>query len=133
MQLASSTTIKSDINVTPLVDVVLVLLIIFMVLTPILLKQTEVNVPQKANVELAPPTTSDQVVIRIEADGRIAINHDPVADVLLAEKVKTIFAARREKVMFFDVDDKANYGHVVEVMDTCRGAGVKVIGIMTKS
>lgn len=126
--------VRSEINITPLVDVVLVLLIIFMVLTPILLKQVEVSVPQKNDVNITPPpVTTEQVVIRIEADGRIAINHEPVAPEALAEKVRTIYAARREKVMFFDVDDHANYGLVVSVMDTCRGAGVKVLGIMTKS
>jgi biopolymer transport protein ExbD len=124
---------KSEINVTPLVDVVLVLLIIFMVMTPILLKQMEVNVPQKTDVDIAPPVTSEQVVMRIEADGKLSINHEPVAPEVLSERVKTIFAARREKVLFFDVDDRANYGLVVSVMDTCRGAGVKVLGIMTRS
>jgi biopolymer transport protein ExbD len=105
-----------------------------MVLTPILLKQMEVNVPQKnTDVQVTPPVTSEQVVLRVESDGKISINHEPVATDQLAEKVRTIFAARREKVMFFDVDDKANYGLVVGVMDTCRGAGVKVLGIMTKS
>ncbi len=126
--------VQSSINITPLVDVVLVLLIIFMVLTPILLKQLQVTVPQKADVEVTPPpVTTEQVVIRIEADGKMAINHEPVAPEALAERVRTIFAGRREKVMFFDVDDRANYGQVVDVMDTCRGAGVKVLGIMTKS
>jgi biopolymer transport protein TolR len=125
--------VRSEINITPLVDVVLVLLIIFMVLTPILLKQMEVNVPQKDNaVDVKPQVTTEQVVIRIEADGRLSINHEPVSPEQLAEKVRTTFAARREKVLFFDVDDKANYGQVVSVMDTCRGAGVKVLGIMTR-
>jgi biopolymer transport protein ExbD len=131
---AGKNMVSSNINITPLVDVVLVLLIIFMVLTPILLKQMEVNVPQKnTDVQVTPPVTSEQVVLRVESDGKISINHEPVATDQLAEKVRTIFAARREKVMFFDVDDKANYGLVVGVMDTCRGAGVKVLGIMTKS
>jgi len=125
--------VRSEINITPLVDVVLVLLIIFMVLTPILLKQMEVNVPQKDNaVDVKPQVTTEQVVIRIEADGRLSINHEPVSPEQLAEKVRITFAARREKVLFFDVDDKANYGQVVSVMDTCRGAGVKVLGIMTR-
>ena len=126
--------VRSDINITPLVDVVLVLLIIFMVLTPVLLKQMEVNVPQKdTNVEVKPQITTEQVVLRIEADGRISINHEAVSQDQLSEKVRTIFAPRREKVLFFDVDDRANYGLVVRVMDTCRGAGVKTLGIMTRT
>ncbi len=128
--------VHASINITPLVDVVLVLLIIFMVLTPILLKQLEIAVPQKADVETSPPpVTSEQVVIRVDADGSLAINGAGVSRDLLADHVRTIFASRRagEKVMFFDVDDRANYGEVVGVMDTCRGAGVKVLGIMTKN
>ena len=125
---------RSDINITPLVDVVLVLLIIFMVMPPILLKQLDVNVPQKADVDVAPPpVTTEQVVLKIDKEGRIEINHEPVAPETVADKVRTIFTNRREKLMFFDVDDQANYGRVVEIMDTCRGAGVKVLGIMTKS
>ena len=126
--------VRSDINITPLVDVVLVLLIIFMVLTPILLKQIEVKVPQKADVKIEQPQlTNEQVVVRIEADGRVSVNKEPVPEADVGEKMRTIFASRREKVVFFDIDDQANYGKVVAVMDACRGAGVKVLGIMTKS
>jgi biopolymer transport protein TolR len=127
--------VRSDINITPLVDVVLVLLIIFMVATPILLKQMEVKVPQSAdNVDLSPPpVTTEQVVLQVDKENRISINHEPVAPEVLADRVRTIFEGRREKLMFFDVDDNANYGEVVHIMDVCRGAGVKVLGIMTKS
>jgi biopolymer transport protein ExbD len=126
--------VRSDINITPLVDVVLVLLIIFMVATPILLKQMEVKVPQSADVDITPPpVTTEQVVLQVDKENRISINHEPVAPEVLADRVRTIFEGRREKLMFFDVDDNANYGEVVHIMDVCRGAGVKVLGIMTKS
>jgi biopolymer transport protein ExbD len=126
--------VRSDINITPLVDVVLVLLIIFMVATPILLKQMEVKVPQSADVDITPPpVTTEQVVLQVDKENRISINHEPVAPEALADRVRTIFEGRREKLMFFDVDDNANYGEVVHIMDVCRGAGVKVLGIMTKS
>lgn len=126
--------VRSDINITPLVDVVLVLLIIFMVATPILLKQMEVKVPQSADVDISPPpVTTEQVVLQVDKENRININHEPVAPEVLADRVRTIFEGRREKLLFFDVDDNANYGEVVHIMDVCRGAGVKVLGIMTKS
>ena len=126
--------VRSDINITPLVDVVLVLLIIFMVATPILLKQMEVKVPQSADVDISPPpVTTEQVVLQVDRENRISINHEKVAPEVLADKVRTIFEGRREKLLFFDVDDAANYGEVVHIMDVCRGAGVKVLGIMTKS
>jgi biopolymer transport protein ExbD len=122
---------RSEINITPLVDVVLVLLIIFMVLTPILLKQTEVKVPEKAEAETSAPPATSQLVLHVAADGALALNHEPVARPLLAEKIKALVELRREKLVFFDIDDKANYGYVVEVMDVCRGAGARVLGIMT--
>ena len=126
--------VRSDINITPLVDVVLVLLIIFMVMTPLMLKDLPVNVPQKADTQLTPPpVTVEQVVLHIDDQGKIDINKEPVSEDELANKVRNVYANRREKIMFFNVDDKANYGFTTHIMDICRGAGVKVLGIMTKT
>jgi biopolymer transport protein ExbD len=124
--------VRSDINITPLVDVVLVLLIIFMVMTPTLLKEVDVQVPEKADVTMAAPSTADQVVISISREGRIAINKEPIVESQLTERIHDLMASRSEKLAFFDIDDEANYGEAVHVMDVCRGAGVKVIGLMTK-
>jgi biopolymer transport protein TolR len=125
--------VRSDINITPLVDVVLVLLIIFMVMTPILLKQLDVKVPEKADAELStPPPAQSQAVLRIGPDGALALNQEPLRRDRLAEVIRDTFAPRREKILFFDIDDQANYGLVVEVMDVCRGAGVATLGMMTK-
>ena len=123
--------VRADINITPLVDVVLVLLIIFMVMTPMMLKQMSVEVPEKSEVEVAAPA-ADQAVLTIAADGALALNHEPLARDALAARVRTLYATRRDKVLFFDVADEANYGAVVGIMDECRGAGVKVLGIMTR-
>jgi biopolymer transport protein ExbD len=122
---------RSDINITPLVDVVLVLLIIFMVMTPILLKQLEVQVPDKVETEVV-PQTSDQIVLTISADGAIAINQEPVKRETLEKQVHTLFDERADKTLFFDIDEQANYGFTVEVMSACKNAGVKVLGIATK-
>jgi biopolymer transport protein ExbD len=124
--------VRSDINITPLVDVVLVLLIIFMVMTPQLLKQVEVAVPEKADVQVATPSTAEQIVVSVSREGKIAINQEPVPDSALAARMHDLMAARSDKLVFFDVDDDANYGEVVHVMDVCRGAGAKTLGIMTK-
>jgi len=125
--------VRSDINITPLVDVVLVLLIIFMVMTPILLKQLDVKVPEKADAELStPPPAQSQAVLRIGPDGALALNQEPLRRERLAEVMRETFAPRRDKILFFDIDDQANYGQVVEVMDVCRGAGVVTLGMMTK-
>lgn len=122
---------RSDINITPLVDVVLVLLIIFMVMTPILLKQTDLQVPEKVEMETQIPS-SDQVVLSIAADGTVSLNREPLPKELVGDRIKEVMSRRREKVMFFDIDDQALYDDVVKIMDTCRGAGAKVLGIMTR-
>jgi len=124
--------VRADINITPLVDVVLVLLIIFMVMTPVLLKKMDVAVPDKVDVEVQ-TTVSDQLVVGINALGEVAINKEPIARDAVAEKIATILRSRREKVIFFDIHDQANYAEVVKLMDDCRGAGAKVLGIMTSS
>ena len=129
--------VKSEINVTPLVDVVLVLLIIFMVMTPLMLKELGINVPKKENVQVQEQVTSDQlvVVVRASADGKTAtfmINNETIAESLLADRMHDLLSQRRDKVVFFNVDDDANYGDAVRAMDIVRGAGAKVLGIMTR-
>jgi len=124
--------VKAEINVTPLVDVVLVLLIIFMVMTPLMLKELGVNVPKKENVEVQNVTQADQLVIEYRS-GTILLNKETVPESQLADKIHTALAQRRDKVVFFNVDDDANYGEAVHVMDIVRGAGAKTLGIMTKN
>jgi len=124
--------VKAEINVTPLVDVVLVLLIIFMVMTPLMLKELGVNVPKKENVEVQNLTQADQHVIEYRS-GTILLNKETVPESQLADKIHTALAQRRDKVVFFNVDDDANYGEAVHVMDIVRGAGAKTLGIMTKN
>lgn len=124
--------VRSDINVTPLIDVVLVLLIVFMVLVPKLLNQTPVDVPPKAPDNAETPPASDQLVVTVGEDGRVAINGEAILLEALPGKVDQLLQNRSKKLMFFNPDDNAPYGDVVKVMDICRGAGVKNIGIMTK-
>jgi biopolymer transport protein TolR len=125
--------LRTDINVTPLIDVVLVLLIVFMVLVPKLLNQTPVDVPPKAPDNMdTPPPASDQLVVTVGEDSRIAINGEAVLLEGLADKVRNVMQNRAKKLMFFNPDDNAPYGDVVKVMDICRGSGVKTLGIMTK-
>ncbi len=127
-----STSVKSDINITPLVDVVLVLLIIFMVMTPSLLKEMSVEVPEKADVVMAQPQTADQILVGISKEGTVTINREPVPQQALVERMHTLLDQRTDKLVFFAVDDDANYGDAMHVMDLCRGAGAKVLGLSTK-
>ena len=122
--------VRSAINVTPLVDVVLVLLIIFMVLSPSILKETDVNLPEQADVEATAPPPPDQLVMTIDKDGRLRFADQPLAMSAVAATVGAALAARGDKVVFFEIDDAANYGHVLQVMDLCRGAGAKTLGVV---
>ncbi|HEY2746750.1 MAG TPA: biopolymer transporter ExbD [Polyangia bacterium] len=124
--------IRSDINITPLVDVVLVLLIIFMVMTPTLLKQMELTVPDKAEVQIQPPTSSDQVVVGVTKEGKISINNEMIEESQFIERMHEIMKNSHDKLVFFNVDDEAIYDQVMHVMDMTRGCGAKTLGIMTK-
>jgi biopolymer transport protein ExbD len=125
--------VRAEINVTPLVDVVLVLLIIFMVMTPLMLKELGINVPKKEQAEVVQAVNQDQLVIAYRSNGTILLNNEPIAEAILGDKMRTLLAQRRDKVVFFNVDDDANYGEAVHVMDIVRGAGAKTLGIMTKN
>jgi biopolymer transport protein ExbD len=122
----------SDINVTPFVDVVLVLLIIFMVLTPLVLREIAVTIPRKADQEVTADVAAQQVVLHLKESGEMILAGRPVTKNQLASQVRSIFAQRRRKLLFLRVDDKVNYGLAVEVMDTCRGSGVTTLGMTTK-
>ena len=124
--------IRSDINITPLVDVVLVLLIIFMVMTPTLLKQMELTVPEKAEVQMTPPPSSDQVVVGVTKEGKISINNEMIDESAFIDRMHTVMQNSHDKLVFFNIDDEAIYGDVMHVMDMTRGSGAKVLGIMTK-
>ena len=124
--------VRSEINITPLVDVVLVLLIIFMVMTPSLLKEMDVAVPEKADVQVAAPSTADQIVVSVSREGKIAVNREPIVESQLTTRLHELLAAKAEKLVFFDIDDDANYGDAVHAKDVCRGAGAKVLGLMTR-
>jgi biopolymer transport protein ExbD len=123
---------QGDINVTPLIDVVLVLLIIFMVMTPVMLKELVANVPKKQDQNAQVDLTQVPIIVELTAKDEVSVNSDPVAVDVLADKVTDKLKHDRNKVVFFKVDDDANYGKAVRLMDICRGAGAKTLGIMTK-
>jgi len=122
---------KAEINVTPLVDVVLVLLIIFMVLTPLTLRELDVTVPKKAAEVVSPDLYTEQLVVGYDARGQVRLGAQPLALADLGPRLRAALAARAKKVVFLDVDADANYGGAVKVMDICRGAGAETLGIMT--
>jgi biopolymer transport protein TolR len=123
---------QAEINVTPLIDIVLVLLIIFMVLTPVMLKEIVAKVPQKQTENVPQPPGEAPTVVELDARDVLTLNGEVVAPEGLAEKVAARLAHDRQKVIFFKVDDDANYGRAVRMMDICKGAGAKTLGIVTK-
>ena len=124
----------SDINVTPLVDVVLVMLIIFMVVTPLLEKDIEVRVPATEQVEVQKEVPKDQLVVRLSAEGELKINTESVAPDKYVERLKAILAPRAsaDKVVFVVADDKTNYARLVTVLDGAKQAGAQTLGMMTQ-
>jgi len=122
---------RADINVTPLVDVVLVLLIIFMVLTPLTLRELDVTVPKKATEVVAPDLFTEQIVVGYDDRGQVRLGKQPLKLSELGPRLRTVLAARAKKIVFLDVHPDANYGGAVKVMDVCRGAGAETLGIMT--
>jgi biopolymer transport protein TolR len=122
--------IKSEINVTPLVDVVLVLLIIFMVIQPMLQVGYEVDTPPKVTSATPPPINNEQVIIRMDAEGKTFINKEEIPRSRFAERLKTAMTGRESKLAFFAADGELTYDKVVEFMDLCRNNGAQNLGIV---
>jgi len=121
---------KSDINITPLVDVLLVLIIIFMVITPILQKGFDAQVPEKAEVKPG-SAAPNVIVLQIGADGGLAINRSSVTLADLGDRLGAIYATRPDKILFVDADDRAKYNDVVKALDIARSQGkVETIGFV---
>jgi len=123
----------SDINVTPLVDVMLVLLIIFMVITPLLQKGVTVNLAKTHNPRKMPGAEKTNAVeVAITRDGKIFLNAHPVAMSDLTKKVDDLMENRLNKIVFIKSDSRAKYGDVVNVVDNIRAAGIEQLGLITQ-
>jgi biopolymer transport protein ExbD len=125
-----STGPKGDINITPLVDVVLVLLIIFMVVTPLLQMGYDVQVPPKVESAAPPPDMSDQIVVRMDLNGTKYINKQQIPDAEFSSRLGEAMRGRQSKVVFFAADGDLDYGKVTAFMDEVRNNGVENLGIV---
>jgi biopolymer transport protein ExbD/biopolymer transport protein TolR len=125
--------VNSDINVTPMVDVMLVLLIIFMVVTPMLQKGASVDLAQTNNpVPMQDADKEDAVLVAITRDGKIFLGSEQVALDSITNRVKTALEKKTDKKVFVKSDARAKYGNVVDVVDNVRSAGVDSLGLLTE-
>ena len=132
MQVGGSGTIKSDINVTPLVDVVLVLLIIFMVITPVVQMGYLVRVPPKAPPGMPTDVMSDQIVLRYLPDERIFINKEEMTVAQFPQRLREILKGNTSKMIFYSGDREVNYEATMKFLDMARAAGGQNIGIIVE-
>jgi biopolymer transport protein ExbD len=123
--------VKADINVTPLVDVMLVLLIIMMLITPMLNQGVAMHLPKASNT-VDKPTTQDNTVVAVGKDGTMYVNSKPVAEGDMAAKITEALENKKEKVVFINADEEALYSSVMTAMDQLHQAGVEDIALITE-
>jgi len=132
MQVGGGGSLRSDINVTPLVDVVLVLLIIFMVITPVVQMGYLVKVPPKAPPGLPPSAVNDQIILRLMPDNRILINKDDVAPDQFPQRIRDLMHGNTSKMIFFAGSRDVDYESTMKFLDVARANGAKNIGIIVE-
>ena len=123
----------ASINMTPMIDVLLVLLIIFMVVQASLQQGISVHVPAPATDEPVGPPQKDNLVLEVNPGGRYALNQQPLDGARLTEELRAVFADRPRKVLYVRASEQLSYGEVIHAFDASRAAGVDIIGLMPRN
>ncbi|MGE5093020.1 MAG: ExbD/TolR family protein [Bacillota bacterium] len=128
---AGRTSVKSEPNVVPMIDIMLVLLIIFMIVTPLIAAGFRAELPKAKNLDRS-PEKDDEVTLGIDENGKFFLNKRPISDAALEEQLRALYATRDDKILFFKADQRLKYGRVQAGIEIARKAGARVVRSITE-
>src|SRR5512141_191063 len=128
---AGRTSVTSEPNVVPMIDIMLVLLIIFMIVTPLIAAGFRAELPKAKNLGRS-PEKDDEVTLGIDESGKFFLNKRPISDAALEEQLRALYATREDKILFFKADQKLKYGRVQQGIEIARKAGARVVRSITE-